>query len=131
MKFSNVDISTVDGISKKEVAIPTANNAMSKMGILSWFLEPQFYLIACISMTAFLFRIISISYMPLYIQHTLKLENIYIALVPLVMDATGFIVTLPLKFLTNRLGFKFAFVLSCLIGIGKKIILQKSNIRLI
>ena len=94
------------------------------MGLLSWFLEPQFYLIACVAMTAFLFRVISISYMPLYIQHTLHLDSIYIALVPLVMDATGFIVALPLKLVANRLGFKFAFVLSCVLGIGKKIIFQ-------
>jgi Na+/melibiose symporter-like transporter len=90
----------------------------TKMGIFKWFLEPQFYLIACVYMVTRLFVNISNSYIPLYLQHSLGLENIFVAVVPLVMYISGLIVSIVLKFLTKRYGFKLAFALSCLIGVS-------------
>ena len=90
------------------------------MGIFGWFLQPQFYLVACVYMVTRLFVNVSNSYISLYLQHTLVLENIYVAIVPLVMYIAGFIISVILKFLTKRFGFKVAFALSCIIGLGKK-----------
>ena len=94
-------------------------DAAPTMAIHNYCLEPQFYLIACVYMATKVFVNVSMSYMPLYIQHTLHLENIYVALIPLVMYVTGFIVSITLRFLTRRVGFMLVFAISCGIGVCK------------
>ena len=93
--------------------------SIQRMRILHWFKEPQLYLVALIYTTTRLFVNVSNSYMTLYLQHSLKLENIYVAVIPLVMYVTGFLTSIILKFLTKRFGFKVSFALSCVIGLGK------------
>ena len=55
------------------------------MTIFGWFKEYQLYQIAVIYMSSRFFNNISQSYLPLFLQMTLKLRASYIATVPLVM----------------------------------------------
>ena len=55
------------------------------MTIFGWFKEYQLYQIAVIYMSSRFFNNISQSYLPLFLQMTLKLHASYIATVPLVM----------------------------------------------
>ena len=89
------------------------------MKILHWFQEPQFYLVACIYMAARLYVNISQSYVTFYVQYTVALSSDLIAIIPLIMYIAGFFISLVLKFVTDRFGYKVAFVLSCIVGLGK------------
>ena len=99
------------------------------MGIFKWFLKPSFYLVAIVYMVTRLFVNVSNSYISLYIQSTLNLEPVFVAMVPLVMYIAGFIISVFLKFLTKRIGFKASFALSCLIGLGILKYSQLQNVR--
>ena len=88
------------------------------MKIFHWFQEPQFYLVACIYMAARLFVNVSQSYITFYVQYTVALLSDMIAVIPLVMYIAGFFISLVLKFVTDRFGYKIAFVLSCIVGLG-------------
>ena len=100
------------------------------MKIYDWFLEPQFYVIACIYMACRLFVNMSQSYITFYVQYTVALPSEMIAIIPLVMFISGFLVSLLLKFITDRYGYKIAFALSYIVGIGISIISIRRNIRI-
>ena len=96
------------------------------MAILDWFMEPQFYLVACIYMSARLFVNVSQSYITFYVQYTvthtdaIKLEwSTMIALIPMIIFLSGFIVSMVLKFITDKFGHKIAFIGSCVVGLCK------------
>ena len=129
----NGEIPTMDPSSTYEAARPNSHSfcsqfsvtstlgvvSMKRMRILHWFKEPQFYLVALIYTATRLCVNVSNSYMTLFLQHSLKLENTYVAVIPLVMYVTGFLTSIILKFWTKRFGFKVSFALSCVIGIVK------------
>ena len=96
-----------------------SDTAIPGMTIFNWFTEPQLYLIACIYMSTKVFMNASMSYIPLYIQHTLKLESMYVALIPFVIYVTGFIASILLKYLTKRVGFKLGYAISAGVGLCK------------
>ena len=93
-------------------------NRLKPMGLFQWFLEPQFYVVACIYMSTRLFVNISQSYITFYLQYTVMLDKKMVSVIPLVMYVAGFFISLVLQFVTNRFGFKIAFVLSCIVGLG-------------
>ena len=101
------------------------------MKISDWFLEPQFYLVACIYMSSKLFVTISQSYIAFYVQYTLALPSEMVAIAPLIMFIAGFFTSLVLKFVTDRYGYQVAFVLSCIVGIGMSTFPSKNNIRIL
>jgi len=103
---------------KAQSSIASSLGGATTMGIFKWFLKPSFYLVAVVYMVTRLFVNVSNSYISLYIQSTLNLEPIFVAMVPLVMYIAGFIISVFLKFLTKRIGFKASFALSCPIGLG-------------
>ena len=71
-------------------------------------------------MSARLFVNVSQSYITYYVQYTVVgLSNDMIAVIPLVIFVSGFIVSIILKFITDRFGHKIAFVGSCVIGLCK------------
>ena len=105
-------------LSKPRLSITSLTSMLPKMKIFSWFLEPQFYLIACIYMSTRLFVNISQSYISFYLQYTITLPAEYVAVIPLVMYISGFFVSLILKFATSRYGYKICFVASCVVGLG-------------
>ena len=88
------------------------------MGKFEWFRMPSFYLVAVVYMVTRLFVNVSTAYISLYLETTLRLEGIFVAVVPLVMHTAGFIVSVILQFLSKRINFKASFAVSCLIGIG-------------
>ena len=65
-----------------------------------------------------LFTIISQSYIPLYVGHTLNLPSFNVALVPLIMFVTGFLVSLVNGPIARLLGRKGSMALGCLLGVG-------------
>ena len=90
------------------------------MKIWDWFMEPQFYLVACIYMSARLFVNVSQSYITFYVQYTVSgLGDTMIAVIPMIIFVAGFIVSVVLKFFTDRFGNKIAFVGSCVVGLCK------------
>jgi Na+/melibiose symporter-like transporter len=111
--------SSMKRLSKSFSRMSMASSLNSKpMKIFDWFKEPQFYLVACIYMSARLFVNVSQSYITFYVQYTVTLSSDMIAVIPLVMYVAGFFISLLLKFLTDRFGYKIAFVLSCIVGLS-------------
>ena len=88
-----------------------------KMSLKDWLCEPTTYQVACVYMTARLFVNTTQTYIPLYIQETLGLRALNIALIPIIMYISGFVVSLLVKPITMRIGNKFMFVIACVIGL--------------
>ena len=98
---------------------PVQTNQSTKevMNLKDWLCEPQTYQVACVYMSARLFVNTTQTYIPLYIQETLGLKARELAAIPIIMYVSGFFVSLIIKPITMRIGNKFMFVLSCLIGL--------------
>jgi len=86
------------------------------MRINDWFKEPQFYLVAGVYMSTRLFVNLSQAYLPLYIQESLKLKSTYVAIVPLVMYTSSFVVSRIMKYLSSKVGRKICFLIGCALG---------------
>ena len=97
------------------------------MNIKDWLLEPQTYQVACVYMSARLFVNITQTYIPLYIQETLELKALNVALIPIIMYVSGFVVSLIIKPITMRIGRKFMFVIACLIGLVGCLLMNPGN----
>jgi len=103
-------------LSKLSMASGFSNHKTMK--IWDWFMEPQFYLVACIYMSARLFVNVSQSYITFYVQYTvIGLDDTMIAVIPMIIFVSGFIVSVVLKFFTDKFGHKIAFVGSCVVGL--------------
>ena len=89
------------------------------MKIHHWLSEAPFYLVACLHIASRLFVLVSQAYIVFYIEYTLNLSPDMMAIIPLVMYVAGFFISIVLKVATYRVGFKVAFVCSCIAGIGK------------
>ena len=87
------------------------------MGVKDWFCEPQFYQVAGIYMSTRLFVHLSQSYLPLYLQKTLRLKSTYVAIIPLVMFSTGFLSSMMMKPLNRRAGRKVSYLLAAVLGL--------------
>ena len=81
-----------------------------------WFLEPQFYQVGCLYMFTRLFVNSTQVFMPFYLQITLQLEAIYVAVIPLTMYLAGLPSAFLMKFVTKHIGKKLAYGISCVIG---------------
>ena len=54
--------------------------------------------------------------MPFYLQITLQLEALYVAVIPLTMYLAGLPSAFLMKFVTKHIGKKLAYGISCVIG---------------
>ena len=88
------------------------------MAVKDWLQEPQFFQVGVVYMATRLFVNISQSYMPFYLQSTLRLHATYVAVIPLVVFLAGFLLTFVMKHVTKTIGRKWAFALSCLTAIS-------------
>ena len=104
------------GSDPEEQQLETNHEIHQKMSLKDWLCEPTTYQVACVYMSARLFVNTTQTYIPLYIQETLGLRALNIALIPIIMYISGFIVSLLVKPITMRIGNKFMFVISCVIG---------------
>ena len=86
------------------------------MGVLDWFREPQFYLVAGVYMSTRLFVNLSQAYLPLYLQESLELRSTYVATIPLVMYSSSFMVSRVMKFLNNKAGRKLSYLIGAIVG---------------
>ena len=87
------------------------------MSVKNWFSEPQFYQVAMVYMATRLFINISQAYIPLYIQKTLVLKPVSIAVIPLIMFLSGFIVSMINKPISKLIGRKWSMVVGCVLGL--------------
>ena len=86
------------------------------MTIKDWFCEPQFYQLGCTYMLTRLFVISTSVFMPFYLEITLQLKAIYVAIIPLVMYLSGLMIAVVMECVTKRLGKKLVYCISCIIG---------------
>lgn len=91
------------------------------MGMKDWFKEPQFYQVAGIYMSTRLFVNLSQAYMPLYLQESLELESKYVAIIPLVMYCSGFVISFGMKVLNRVAGRKISYLVGAVVGLGAAI----------
>jgi len=115
-KWKDIDLS--DEINEKEVQDKKAPVDTKKMGILNWLLEPQLYLVAGVYMCTRLFVNLSQSYIPLYLQDSLRLGPTFVAIIPLIMFCSGFVVSFVTRPINVRLGRKMTWMIGALIGAG-------------
>ena len=97
-------------------SLETQTSVKKFMKLLDWFLEPQLYQVALLYMCTRLFVNLSQSYMPMYLNVTLQLPQMYVAIIPSVMYVSGIFMAIIIKTVSKRLGKKFAYGISCLLG---------------
>jgi hypothetical protein len=112
----------------EEALTSTPNIESSQaMSIFSWFKEYQLYQIAVIYMSSRFFNNISQSYLPLFLQMTLKLHATYIATVPLTMFISAFATSFTMEWVNNKFGRKitleFLAVYGCDMAVFRAILL--------
>ena len=56
------------------------------------------------------------TYVPLYLQVSLKLPGLYVATIPLVMFIAGFVTSSVMKLFNRIMGRKTTFLLGCVLG---------------
>ena len=88
------------------------------MTIKDWLCEPQFYQIACTYMFTRLFVNLTQVFMPFYLETTLQLKAVYVAIIPLVMYLSGLANAFVINCVTKRLGKKLVYCIACIIGGG-------------
>ena len=96
----------------------TQRDFVQPMGIKDWFFEPQFYLVAGVYMSTRLFVNLSQAYLPLYLQESLELKSTYVAIIPLVMYCSSFVVSRLMKCLNRQAGRKISFLLGAVVGLS-------------
>lgn len=96
----------------------STNPELALLPVSYWFTEPQFYLVALLYMSTRLFVNLSQAYMPLFIQESLELQNIYIAIIPLVMYSSGFLTSFIMKWLNRKAGRKVTYLLGALLAMA-------------
>ena len=75
----------------KDISVPQdiSSQHQDMMTIKDWFSEPQFYQIGCLYMFTRLFVNLTQVFIPFYLQITLQLKAMYVAVIPLVMYLSG------------------------------------------
>ncbi len=69
-------------------------------------------------MTTRLFVNLTQAYIPLYLQITLRLHAQYVAIIPLVMFIFGFLTSIVMKSVNNKIGRKTTFIIGCAVGLA-------------
>lgn len=99
----------------KDIAIKEVSRRQP-MVMKDWFFEPQFYIIGCLYMFTRLFVNSTQVFMPFYLQITLQLKSLYVAVIPLTMYLAGLPSAFIVKFVTKRLGKKPTYAIACIVG---------------
>ncbi|KAJ8678817.1 hypothetical protein QAD02_014604 [Eretmocerus hayati] len=85
---------------------------------LSIFTDLELYHVALIYMPTRLFVNLAQSYIPLYLQDTLKMPATSVALIPFIMYMGSFKASLSIQYLNSKLGRKISYLIGALMGIG-------------
>ena len=85
--------------------------------VSSWFKEYQLYQITLIYMSTRFFVNLAQSYIPLYIQVTLKLHANYLASVPLALFVSSFLTSFAMKNINEFFGRKITLIMGAVIGL--------------
>ncbi|KAF6022384.1 MFSD12 [Bugula neritina] len=112
-------------VGTKEQSIELDNDLSTsirtKMYVMCWLKTPQFYMVALLYMCTRLIVNLSQVYLSMYLTETLSLTKTYIAIVPLVIYISGFLVTFPLKLMSKKFGKKKTYVLGLLFVSGASV----------
>ena len=100
------------------ISIPgvTETHRRKRMTIKDWLHEPQFYSIGFLYMFTRLFVNSTQVFIPFYLQITLQLRALYVAVIPLVMYLSGLPSAFITKFITKWIGKKVTYGIACVIG---------------
>ena len=90
-----------------------------KMKPSDWFQDHQFYLIGLIYLSSRLIYLVSMAYIPFYVEYTLLLEKKFNAIVPLVMFVSGFVMSLVVEIVKKRISRNTIFAITNIFGLGK------------
>ncbi|CAL1288333.1 unnamed protein product [Larinioides sclopetarius] len=96
-------------------AFPIFSNNLSWRG---WIRESHFYQVGLLYMCTRLFQNMSLVFMPLYLQESLRANDDFIAKIPLVMNVSGFVISCCLPKLFKVFGKKVTFLGGASMGIG-------------
>ena len=99
-----------------DISPPAPSIANESMKVIDWLCEPQFYQVAWLYMSTRLFVNVSQAYMPFYLNMTLKLKPIFVAIIPMTMYVSGILIAIIIKTVTKRVGKKLAYGISCILG---------------
>ena len=119
MEHNNITVGPLRGeqsnseIGESQLDISSGHQTMK---IMDWLREPQLYQVAFLYMCTRLFVNLSQTYMPLYLNVTLQLPQMYVAIIPMIMYVSGIFISIVTKSVSKRLGKKFAYGISCLLG---------------
>ncbi|EDV21100.1 uncharacterized protein TRIADDRAFT_30948 [Trichoplax adhaerens] len=95
-----------------EINCRTTQERYKKKTWIDWLKSSLFYRVAVLYMCSRLIVNITQVYIPLYVIKTLHLHKMHIALVPLTVYVSGFLVSLVLKPINYHLGRKITFFLA-------------------
>jgi len=88
------------------------------MKVSDWLREPQLYQVCFLYLSSRLFVNLSQAYITLYLDVTLKLKPINVALIPLVMFLVSLGTSPLIKTLTRTVGRRGTLAVACIIGLG-------------
>lgn len=110
--FDNVDDGFGgDNNSRDGLLVEPAGSGLGSR-IRRWLTEPQFYQVAAIYTSTRLYVNVSQAYMTFFVQDTLGLQAYWVAIIPLVMFSSGFVMAFTTKAVSRRVGLKWTFLLS-------------------
>ncbi|GIY07807.1 hypothetical protein CDAR_544612 [Caerostris darwini] len=101
--------------SESSTSFPLFSDNLSWKG---WLKESHFYQVGILYMCTRLFQNMSLVFMPLYLQESLKANDDFIAKIPLVMNVSGFVVSCTLPQLFKVFSKKVTFLGGASCGIG-------------
>lgn len=91
------------------------------MKISDWFREPQFYQVSALYSSSRLFVNLAQSYITLYLDITLQLRAISVAIIPLIMYLVSLATSQLMNSLTRTLGRRGAFAVACTVALAGSI----------
>jgi len=88
------------------------------MWLSNWLREGQFWKVSLLYICARLYINLSQAYIILYLEVTLELKPINLAIMPLVMFLASLLTSASMSILAHILGKRGTFIVSCFIGLG-------------
>jgi len=110
-------------IKMEELALGMELDTDREVKSITWWLKlPSLYLVALVYMATRLFLNISQSYIPFYIQDSLRVEDAsMVARVPLVMFAASFVASFPTKIANRYVGRHITWLLGAGVGLAASV----------
>ena len=95
-----------------------------KTGILYWLMRPSVYFVGCVYMATRLFVNLTQAYVPFYLQDSVNVGTIYLAVIPLVQFTASFLSSFLTSLANQRWGRHISWTLGSLLGLLTAILIQ-------